>query len=57
LLHAHEYGWPLPALRAMPRSHRAMAEAWRETPAGRFALRLYRDHRSTAPAAMDRLAA
>ncbi len=41
-----EYGTPLPGLEALPPEAAARVRAWREHPAGRFALRMYRQHRA-----------
>jgi glutathione S-transferase len=40
-----EYGVALPALDEVPGEFRATLHAWRDTPSGATALRLYRDHR------------
>lgn len=40
-----EYGAKLPPLAAAPPEMHRQIEAWRETPAGQFALRLYREER------------
>jgi glutathione S-transferase len=43
-----EYGIRLPALEEVPAAARAEVQAWREHPAGRFALRLFRERRAAA---------
>ncbi len=40
-----EYGGPLPSIDDVPADVAPRIRAWREHPAGAFALRLYRDHR------------
>jgi hypothetical protein len=40
------YGGPLPSLEQMPEAIRAVIAETRDRPSGRFALRIYRDHRA-----------
>jgi glutathione S-transferase len=44
-----EYGAPLPTFDQMPPELQAVIEEMRSHPAGQFALRIYRDHRRSAP--------
>jgi glutathione S-transferase len=44
-----EYGGPLPTLAEMPPELGAVVEEMQSRPAGRFALRIYRDHKRAAP--------
>jgi glutathione S-transferase len=43
------YGGPLPALSEMPPAMQSTTAELRARPAGRFALRIYRDHRAATP--------
>ena len=45
LVHAPHYGGGRLALPPMPKQLESQIRAWRETPAGQHALRMYRDHR------------
>jgi len=44
------YGGPLPSLEDMPDEVKAVIDEMRARPAGQFALRIYRDHRSNTEA-------
>lgn len=45
-----EYGWPLPDFSTLPAPFQSEARHLRDTPAGQFALRLYREERHNVPA-------